>query len=116
MTANGLPEIPQKMRELASNNIDQARAACTQLMDAARKAQETVKTMIPASPMLEGLNGVQERAMRFAEQNIDASFSLAKELSQAADLTEMLQIQSRHVQQQLHAYSAQAQELMSTAK
>ena len=116
MTANGLPEIPQAMRELAAKNIDQARTACTQLMDAARKAQETVKTMIPAIPMLEGLSGVQERAMKFAEQNIDASFSLAKELSQAADLAEMLQIQSRHVQQQLHAYSAQAQVLMPAAK
>ena len=116
MTALKLPEMPQAMRELAAKNLDQAQAVCTKLMDAARKAQETMKTMIPASPMVEGLNGVQERAMRFAEQNIDASFSLAKELSQAADLTEMLQIQSRHVQQQLHAYSGRAQDLMSTAK
>ncbi len=116
MTAIKLPEMPQAMRELAAKNLDQAQAVCTKLMDAARKAQETMKTMIPASPMLEGLSGVQERALKFAEQNIDASFSLAKELSQATDLTEMLQIQSRHVQQQLHAYSAQAQEFMPAAK
>ncbi len=116
MTANKLPEIPQAMRELAAKNIDHARTACTQLMDAARKAQDTMKTLIPSNPMLEGLNGVQERAMTFAEQTIAASFSLANELSQAADLTELLQIQSRHVQQQLQAYSAQAQGLMSAAK
>jgi hypothetical protein len=116
VTAIKLPEMPQAMRELAAKNLDQAQAVCTKLMDAARKAQETMKTMIPASPMLEGLSGVQERALKFAEQNIDASFSLAKELSQAADLTEMLQIQNRHVQQQLHAYSAQAQEFLAAAK
>jgi hypothetical protein len=116
MTAIKLPETPQAMRELAAKNIDQARAAYTQLLDAARKAQETVKTMIPPSPMAESFNGVQERAITFAQQNIDAGFSLATELSQAADLTEMLHIQSRHVQQQLQTYATQAQELMSAAK
>ena len=50
------------------------------------------------------------------QQNIDATFSLADELSKAADLTEVLQIQSRHMQQQLQAYSAQAQELMPKVK
>ncbi len=116
MIAKTLPEMPQAVRELAARNLDQAQAVCTQLMDAARKAQETIKTMIPANAMLEGISGVQERAMKFAEQNIGASFSLARELSQAADLTEMLQIQNKHAQQQLHAYSAQAQVFMSASK
>ncbi|MGO9474933.1 MAG: phasin family protein [Rhodomicrobium sp.] len=116
MTAIKLPEMPQAVRELAAKNLDQAQAVCTQLLDGARKAQETMKTMTPAIPMLEGLSGVQERALKFAEQNIDAGFSLAKELSQAADLTEMLQIQNKHVQQLLHSFSAQTQELIPTAK
>jgi len=116
VTANKLLEIPQAIRELTAKNIDQARAAYTQLMDAARKAQETMKGIIPPNPMVQGLNDVQERAMTFARQNIDATFSLADELSKAADLPEVLQIQSRHMQQQLQAYSAQAQELMSTVK
>ncbi len=116
VTAIKLPEMPQAVRELAAKNLDQAQAVCTQLLDGARKAQETMKTMTPAIPMLEGLSGVQERALKFAEQNIDAGFSLAKELSQAADLTEMLQIQNKHVQQLLHSFSAQTQELIPTAK
>ena len=116
MTAIKLPEIPQAIRELAAKNLDQAQALCTKLFDGARKAQETMKTALPANPMLEGLSGVQERALKFAEQNIDASFSLAKELSQAADLTEVMQIQNKHVQQLLRSYSAQAQESMSAAK
>ena len=40
MAENPQPEIPQEMRELALQNIDQARAACSQLMDAAQKAPE----------------------------------------------------------------------------
>ena len=104
-------EIPTEMREVAVQSIDQARAACTQVMDAARKAQDMMKTMIPANPIAEGLNEVQERAMKFTQQNLDAGFSLAEELAKAKDLAEALQIQSRHAQLQMHAYTLQAQEL-----
>ena len=104
-------EIPQEMREFAVQSIDQARAAYSQLMGAARKAQDMMKTIIPSNPVAQGLSEVQERAMRFTQQNLDASFSLAHELAKAKDLTEVLQIQSRHAQLQMHAYALQAQEL-----
>ena len=104
-------EIPQEMREFAVQSIDQARAAYSQLMDTARKAQDMMKTIIPPNPVAQGLSEVQERAMRFTQQNLDASFSLAHELAKAKDLTEVLQIQSRHAQLQMHAYALQAQEL-----
>lgn len=102
---------PADMRELAAKNIDQARAACAQLLDAARQAQETWKKLIPPNPLIEGLSTVQDRAMTFARQNLDAGFTLASELTKAADLADALQIQSRHAQLQMHAYSLQAQEL-----
>jgi hypothetical protein len=113
MAENQQPEIPQEMRELALQNIDQARAAFSQLMDAARKAQEMIKTMVPSNPMAAGLNDVQERAMRFAQQNLDASFAMANELTKAKHLKEALQIQNRHTQLQMHAFALQAQELGS---
>jgi phasin len=104
-------EIPKEMRDLAVQNIDQARAAFQQLMDAAANAQEMIKKVIPSNPVAQGLSEVQERAMRFTQQNLDASFSLAHELAKAKDLTEALQIQSRYAQLQMHAYALQAQEL-----
>jgi phasin len=104
-------EIPQEMRVFVTQNIDQAREACKQLLDAASKVQDMMKTMIPANPAMEGLSEVAERAMRFTQQNLDAGFSLAHELAKAKDLTEMLQIQNRHAQLQMHAYALQAQEL-----
>ncbi len=104
-------QIPQEAREFVVKNIDQARDACRQLMDAATKVQDMMKTMLPENPALEGLSEVQERAMRFTQQNLDAGFSLAHELARAKDLTEMLQIQSRHAQLQMHAFALQAQEL-----
>jgi len=104
-------EIPQEAREFVAQNIDQAREACKQLMDAAFKVQEMMKAMIPANPALEGLSEVTERATRFTQQNLDAGFSLAHELAKAKDLTEALQIQSRHAQLQVHSFALQAQEL-----
>jgi phasin len=104
-------DVPQEMREMALKNVDQARAAYGQLMDAARQAQEMMKTLIPSNPVAQGLSEAQERAMRFTQQNLDASFALANELAKAKDLTEALQIQSRHAQLQMHAYALQAQEL-----
>ena len=47
-------EIPQEMRELAVHNVDQARVACAQLMDATRKAQDMMKTVIPSNPVVQG--------------------------------------------------------------
>jgi hypothetical protein len=61
--------------------------------------------------MTAGFKVVQDRAVSFAKQNGDACFNLASELANAKDLTDMIGIQSRHAQQQMQAYTLQAQEL-----
>ena len=104
-------EFPAQMRELAERNVEQARAACGQFMDAARKAQDVIGTMVPDSPMNARVKQMQERTMGFAQQNMDASFSLASELAKAKDFPEILELQRRHAQLQMTAYSRQAQEL-----
>jgi len=100
-------EYPVQLRESAERNVEQVRAACGQFMDAARRAQDMMGIMLPANPMKQ----VQERTIRFTEQNMEASFSLASELAKAKDFKEMLEIQSRHAQLQMVTYSTQAQEL-----
>ncbi len=110
MTDNMQAAVPQAIREIVAKNIDQARAGYNQLMDSAQKAQEMMTALIPSNPALQGLIQAQERALKFARQNVDASFSLADELANAATLPEMLQIQSRHVQSQMQAYTRQANE------
>jgi len=79
-------------------------------MDSAQKAQEMMTALIPSNPALQGLIQAQERVMKFARQNVDAGFSLADELTKAATVPEMLQIQSRHAQLQIQAYALQAKE------
>ena len=104
-------EFPMQMRQLAEKNLENVQAAFGQFMDATRKAQEMIGTIVPDNPMTAGMKQVQERTMRFTQQNMDASFSMASELAKAKDFREMLDIQSRHAQLQLATYTTQAQEL-----
>jgi phasin len=102
-------EIPAAVREMAEKNVEQSRNAYTQFLAMARQAQDmmgkaqgdTSKTAMD----------VQSKAMRYAEQNVDASFRFASELAQARDLTEYAAIQQRYAQTQVHTYTQQAQDL-----
>jgi hypothetical protein len=110
MSENNQPEIPQAMRDLIVKNIDEARSAYGQLLDAARKAQEAIRAFVP--PVAgQVLNDVQEKALKFTRQNVDASFALASDLTKATDLAEVLHVQSKQAQLQMHAYALQAKEL-----
>ena len=110
MTYNTQTAIPQAMRDIVVKNIDQARTGYNQMMDSAQKAQEMMTAMIPTNPVLQGLIQAQERAIKFARQNVEASLSLVDELTKATTFPEMLQIQSRHAQLQMEAYAHQAKE------
>ncbi len=111
LAKNKQAETPQDMGEFAVRSMDQARAAFSRLMDAARQTQEMMKTLLPSNPMVEQLIEAQKRAMTLAQQNLDATFALADELAKARDLAEVLQILSRHALLQMHAVALQAQEL-----
>ena len=104
-------EIPQQLRELAERNVEQARAAYGQFMDAMMQATGMWANAIPANAMTSGFKTVQDRAVRFAKQNAEACFAAASELANAKDIQDLLAIQSRSAQTQMQAYALQAQEL-----
>jgi hypothetical protein len=68
-------EIPQQLRELAERNVEQARTAYGQFMDAMAQASGMWIGALPASEMMSGFKVVQERAVRFAKQNGEACFA-----------------------------------------
>jgi phasin len=111
MAQNTNFEIPQQFRELAERNVEQARSAYAQFMDAMSKAAGMWMTAIPANDMTSGFKAFQERAIRFAKQNAEAGFALASELASARDFQDVIAIQSRYAQSQMQAYALQAQEL-----
>ncbi len=102
-------EIPPPVRELAEKNVEQARQAYSQYMDMARKAQEMLTQS--SSAAVDSTRDVQDKTMRYAQDNLDASFSFAAELARARDLKEAMEIQARYAQRQMLAYAAQSQDL-----
>lgn len=102
-------EIPETVRDLAERNVEQARNAYGQFMTMAKQAQDM---MTKSSPLMtESAREVQERAFRYAQDNINASFNFAADLARARDLNEYVQIQTRYAQAQMKSYSDQAQDL-----
>jgi phasin len=102
-------EIPQQLREIAEKNIEQARTAYGQLMDAMTQAMSA--WISAPSEMTSGFKAVQERAIQFAKENAEAGFALANELTKAKDLQDVLRLQSSFAQKQMESYARQAQEL-----
>lgn len=108
--------MPKDKHDLAVQTVSHARAASSQIMDVAYKAQQMAKTINQSNPMAAGLTDVQERAMRVTQRNIDASFLFATELARAKDLKEAWQIQCRYAQSQMDAYALQAMEFGVSVK
>jgi hypothetical protein len=110
MAENQPFELPKQLRELAEKNVEQARAAYAQFMDAITQAMSMWST-VPSSAMTSGFKDVQELAIRFAKENAEAGFALAGELANAKDVQGVLALQSRYAQAQVQSYARQAQEL-----
>ena len=104
-------EFPQHLRDLAEKNVEQARGAYSQFMDAMTQAMGMWMNAMPQNDMTSGFKVVQERAIRFGKQNAEAGLAFASELASAKDFQDVLAIQSRYAQTQMQNYALQAQEL-----
>jgi len=103
-------EIPQQLRQLAEMNIEQARTAYGQFMDAMAQAMSAWSSA-SANAMTSGFKAAQERAIQFAKENAEAGFALANELTKTKDLQDVIRLQSKFAQKQMEAYARQAQDL-----
>jgi phasin len=103
-------EIPQQLRELAEKNVEQARTAYGQFMDALAQAVSAWSS-VSSDTVTSGFKAAQERAIQFAKENAEAGFALANELTKAKDLQDLLRLQSSFAQKQMQSYARQAQEL-----
>ena len=102
-------EIPDQVRELAERNVEQTRAAYNQFLDMARQAQEMAQKSQGA--MVQSALEVQSKALKYAEENVEANFRFASDLARARDLQQYMEIQTRHAQSQMKAMSEQASSL-----
>jgi hypothetical protein len=104
-------EFPQHLRELTETNVEQARAAYAQFVDAMTQATDLWLNAMPQNEMTAGLKVVQGQVIKFGKRNIDAGLNLASDLANATSLPDMLDIQTTYAQTQLHVLRYQTQEL-----
>jgi phasin len=102
-------EIPQELRDLAEKNIEQAKSAYSQLLDAMTSAMSAWTGS--SAEMAVDLKTIQDRAAQFARENGEASFQLASDVAKARDLNEVIRLQSSFAQRQMQSFTTQAQEL-----
>jgi phasin len=106
-------EFPAEMRDFAARSVEQARKAFDGFVTAAQQAVSTVEGQ--ANIAQTGAKDVSQKAMTFAERNIETSFDFAQKLVRARDPQEMIQIQSEFIKAQMETLTDQARELSEAA-
>ena len=102
-------DVPRELRQLAEENVERARQLYLQFIEGI--AQTMTVWATPASASISpGFNRLRARAVKFAKENADAAFRLARDVANANDLQELLGLQTRYVQSQMRWYADQTQE------
>ena len=102
-------QIPQELRHLAEENVERARQLYLNFMDGVEQTM-AIWSAPNSGTIPPGFNEVRDRAANFAKENANAAFKLAKDVTQAKDLQELLNLQTRYVQSQMKWYADQTQE------
>lgn len=102
-------EIPAAIREIAEKNIEQTRQAYGQFLSFAQQAQTLM--MKAQGDGLRNALDLQGRAMRLAQDNIDANFRFASDLAKARDINEYAEIQRKFAETQLKTFQQQSEEM-----
>lgn len=78
-------------------------------MTAAQQAVSRLESQTAAAQA--GANDASRKAMRFASQNMAASFAFAQKLAQARDVEEVVRLQADFLRAQMETFAEQAREL-----
>jgi hypothetical protein len=104
-------EQAEKMREMAQTTLDKAKDAVSKYMAESHKMREKADSGVRAT--YSSAKEMNEKAVAFAEANVNAGFDLAQRLLQAKDPQEMGTIYQSHLKEQMEKMNAQFRELTS---
>jgi hypothetical protein len=104
-------EQAEKMREMAQTTLDKAKDAVSKYMAESQKMREKADSGVRAS--YSSVKEMNEKAVAFAEANVNAGFDLAQRLLRAKDPQEMGTIYQDHLKEQMEKLNAQFRELGS---
>ena len=104
-------EQAEKMREMAQTTLDKAKDAISKYMAESQKLREKADSRVSAS--YSNAKEMNEKAVAFAEANVNAGFEFAQRLLHAKDPQEMGAIYQDHLKEQMEKMNAQFRELTS---
>ena len=104
-------EQAEKMREMAQTTLDKAKEAVSKYIAESQKLREKADSNVRAS--YSTAKEMNEKAVAFAEANVQAGFELAERLLQAKDPQEMGTVYQSHLKEQIEKMSSQFRELGS---
>ena len=102
-------EIPKDMRAMAEASFEQARTTFEKFVASARAATGTIEERNAAARA--GAKDISNKAIAYAEKNVQTSLDYAQSLLKAKDLTEVMRLHSEYVQGQMRSLAEQASEM-----
>jgi phasin len=102
-------EIPKEMRSMAEAGFEQARKAFEGFISSAQQTANTIESR--RDTMRSGAKDVSNKAMAFAQANVQASLDYAQKVVSAKDLGEVMRLHSEYVQSQMRTLAEQASEM-----
>jgi phasin len=102
-------ELPDSIRSIMKSSIEQARKAFDTFVASSEKMIHGLDTSsVPAADSLKQLN---EKIASFTRQNAESNFNLALRLTDARQLSDIVELQNAHVREQMETFSRQLDEL-----
>lgn len=102
-------EIPKEMRSMAEASFEQARKTFEKFVASAQAAAGSVEERNAA--VRAGARDIGQKAVAYAEKNVQTSLDHAQALLKAKDLSEVMQLHGEYVQAQMRALAEQASEM-----
>ena len=100
--------VPEAVRSLAEQTVTQSREAYENAKGAMEEAVDVLEKSIDQTG--QGVAAINRKALGIAQENLNTSFDLAKELAGAKNVAEIMELQSSFVRKQFETFAAQAEE------
>jgi phasin len=102
-------EIPKDVRSMAEASFEQARQTFDKFLSSAQATAGTMEER--GASVRAGAKDIGQKAVAYAEKNVQASLDYAQALLKAKDLTEVMRLHSEYVQGQMRSLAEQASEM-----
>jgi phasin len=102
-------EIPEPLRELMKMSIEQAKRAFEAFISTSEKAWKSLENSSPSGRA--GLYALNAKIAEITRRNAEANFALAMRLAEIKDVKEAMELQNRHVREQMETFVRQLEEM-----